>query len=391
MTTHEQATTPLRWAIIGTGNIAGRFADDLRLTDAGELVAVGSRSPARAEAFAARTSAPRFHADHAELLAADDVDAVYIAVPHSAHRDMAVAAIEAGKAVLVEKPFTLNRAQADELARPRRRWSSRTRAPRGRGVGQPTELADDDGTHRRRRAIQQHASPGRASRRQRPSERLGVPVALEQAGAVRAVVVHRPQVTRRVLPPVVAHHRARGVDAPGEVVERGDEVALVGPVLDVRHAPALVERHPCDDARVAAVAPQHLEPLAGEAPDRGRGECVDAGHLAPDQQPQPVAPVQEAGVLDLLVDADAVEPEPLGELYLAAQRARVGGGEVRLRPVALLERQPQEVRPAVQQERAIGRADGAVPDVAAHPVDDATGAVSQRAVPQGHVGVEQVR
>jgi len=116
VTTHEQATAPLRWAIIGTGNIAGRFADDFRLTDAGELVAIGSRSPARAEAFAARTSAPRFHADHAELLAADDVDAVYIAVPHSAHRDMAVAAIEAGKTVLVEKPFTLNRAQADELA-----------------------------------------------------------------------------------------------------------------------------------------------------------------------------------------------------------------------------------------------------------------------------------
>ncbi|OZM84245.1 oxidoreductase [Pseudonocardia sp. MH-G8] len=100
---------------MGTGNIAGRFADDLRLSEAGELVAVGSRSPERAAAFAARTAAPRHHADHAELLARDDVDAVYIAVPHSAHRDVAVAAIEAGKSVLVEKPFTLNRAQADEL------------------------------------------------------------------------------------------------------------------------------------------------------------------------------------------------------------------------------------------------------------------------------------
>ena len=105
----------LRWGILGTGGIAGAFADDLRLSEAGELVAVGSRSAARAEAFAARTSAPRFHASHAELLASDDIDAVYVAVPHTAHHEVARAAVEAGKAVLVEKPFTVNRAQAEEL------------------------------------------------------------------------------------------------------------------------------------------------------------------------------------------------------------------------------------------------------------------------------------
>jgi predicted dehydrogenase len=115
--TAGSAPAPLRWAIVGTGNIAGRFADDLNLTDAGELVAVGSRSQERGAAFAARTQAPRFHADLAELLGSDDVDAVYIAVPHSAHRDVAVAAIEAGKTVLVEKPFTLNRGQAEELVK----------------------------------------------------------------------------------------------------------------------------------------------------------------------------------------------------------------------------------------------------------------------------------
>nr|WP_220182704.1 Gfo/Idh/MocA family oxidoreductase [Sphaerisporangium album] len=117
MTTPSEASTPLRWAIIGTGGIAGMFADDLRLSGHGELVAVGSRSARRAEAFAAKTGAARFHGDHDELLAAGDIDAVYVAVPHSAHRDVAVAAIEAGKAVLVEKPFTVNRAQAEELVK----------------------------------------------------------------------------------------------------------------------------------------------------------------------------------------------------------------------------------------------------------------------------------
>ncbi|MFC4590829.1 Gfo/Idh/MocA family protein [Sphaerisporangium corydalis] len=124
MTTRAQNPPPLRWAIVGTGGIATAFADDLRLSDAGELVAVGSRSAARAEAFAARTSAPRAHSDQAELLAADDVDAVYVAVPHSAHHAVALAAIEAGKAVLVEKPFTINRGQAEELVK----------AARSRGV-----------------------------------------------------------------------------------------------------------------------------------------------------------------------------------------------------------------------------------------------------------------
>ncbi|GAB1819084.1 Gfo/Idh/MocA family protein [Herbidospora sp. RD11066] len=106
---------PLRWAIIGTGGIAAAFASDLRLTDAGELVAVGSRTAARAEAFAAEVGAPRSSGDLAAMLAADDIDAVYVATPHPAHHAGALAAIEAGKAVLVEKPFTINRSEAEEL------------------------------------------------------------------------------------------------------------------------------------------------------------------------------------------------------------------------------------------------------------------------------------
>jgi predicted dehydrogenase len=124
MTTPTPTPEPLRWAIVGTGGIAKAFADDLRLSDAGELVAVGSRTAARAEAFAAQVGAPRSYGDQAEMLAADDIDAVYVATPHTAHRDAALAAIEAGKTVLVEKPFTINRAEAEELVK----------AARARGV-----------------------------------------------------------------------------------------------------------------------------------------------------------------------------------------------------------------------------------------------------------------
>lgn len=105
----------LRWGVLGTGTIAAMFVADLALSESGEVVAVASRSAERARMFAERTAAPRWHGSHAELLARDDIDAVYVAVPHSAHHDVAAAAIEAGKAVLVEKPFTLNRSQAEEL------------------------------------------------------------------------------------------------------------------------------------------------------------------------------------------------------------------------------------------------------------------------------------
>ena len=108
---------PLRWGVVGTGKIAHRFARDLDVSADCALQANASRDPARARAFAEATGSPRFYGSHQELLADPDVDAVYVAVPHSAHHEVAVAAIEAGKAVLVEKPFTINGAQAEDLRR----------------------------------------------------------------------------------------------------------------------------------------------------------------------------------------------------------------------------------------------------------------------------------
>ena len=112
-TRHERA---VRWGIVGTGGIAAAFAADLRVApEAGELVAVASRTPLRADAFAARVGAPRAYGSHEQLAADHDLDVVYVAVPHTAHHAAAKLALEAGKAVLVEKPFTVNRREAEDL------------------------------------------------------------------------------------------------------------------------------------------------------------------------------------------------------------------------------------------------------------------------------------
>ena len=106
---------PLRWGLIGTGGIAAVFARDLELTDSGSVVAVGSRSAESAERFADAHGVPRRHASYEALVADPDVDVVYVATPHPLHRDNTLLALDAGKPVLVEKPFTMNAGEAREL------------------------------------------------------------------------------------------------------------------------------------------------------------------------------------------------------------------------------------------------------------------------------------
>jgi predicted dehydrogenase len=105
----------IRWGIAGTGGIASRFAEDLKLLPDAEIVAVGSRGQASADAFGDRFGIPHRHVGYAALAADPEVDAVYVAVPHTGHRDAALAAIAHRKAVLVEKPFTLNAAEAEQM------------------------------------------------------------------------------------------------------------------------------------------------------------------------------------------------------------------------------------------------------------------------------------
>ncbi|MEE1818400.1 Gfo/Idh/MocA family oxidoreductase [Streptomyces sp. SP18ES09] len=109
------ANGTVRWGILATGGTAERFAADLRTLDGAEVVAVASRAEATAKAFADRCGIPRAYGDWAGLLADGDVDVVYVATPHHAHRAAAGLALEAGKAVLCEKALTLNAAEAAEL------------------------------------------------------------------------------------------------------------------------------------------------------------------------------------------------------------------------------------------------------------------------------------
>ena len=102
----------MRWGILGTGGIARSFADDLRLTDSGVVVAVGSRSHASADRFADEFGIENRHGSYESLVADPEVDVIYVATPHPMHHDNAILALRAGKHVLVEKPFTMNAAQA---------------------------------------------------------------------------------------------------------------------------------------------------------------------------------------------------------------------------------------------------------------------------------------
>ena len=115
----------IRWGIIGAGGIATDFCDDLQLLDDHEVVAVGARSAGTSDAFASRFGIPHTHASYADLVADPLVDVVYVATPHPMHHDAAMLAIEAGKAVLVEKPFTM-----DAAAGTRRSSRPRARAAR---------------------------------------------------------------------------------------------------------------------------------------------------------------------------------------------------------------------------------------------------------------------
>jgi predicted dehydrogenase len=105
----------VRWGVLGTGWIASQFAEDLPLVDGAELAAVGSRSADRAAGFAGRYGFARSHGSWAELAADPEVDAVYVAVPHAQHYDATMACLAGGKAVLCEKPMTLDLPSAAAL------------------------------------------------------------------------------------------------------------------------------------------------------------------------------------------------------------------------------------------------------------------------------------
>ena len=110
----------LRFGIMGAGGIANKFADAVRLVREEDgfdvtVAAVSSKSADRAQAFADRNRIPSAYGDYAEMLARDDIDAVYIATTHNFHADNLRQAIAAGKHILCEKPMVLTEAEAREI------------------------------------------------------------------------------------------------------------------------------------------------------------------------------------------------------------------------------------------------------------------------------------
>ena len=105
----------LRWGILAPGGIADGWTDALHRHTDQRVVATASRTLERAEAFGAKHGVPRAYGNYEQLVADPEVDAVYVAAPHSEHLRLGLLAIGAGKHVMVEKPIGISAAQAREL------------------------------------------------------------------------------------------------------------------------------------------------------------------------------------------------------------------------------------------------------------------------------------
>jgi dihydrodiol dehydrogenase / D-xylose 1-dehydrogenase (NADP) len=112
---HSLARRPINWGILGTGAIAHRFAADFVHSTGGRLLAVGSRSREKARAFGNRFHIPHQHGSYRELIDDIEVQAVYIATPASLHKGDIEQCLHAGKAVLCEKPLTVNARDTEDV------------------------------------------------------------------------------------------------------------------------------------------------------------------------------------------------------------------------------------------------------------------------------------
>ncbi len=105
----------IRWGILGTGTIARKFAAGLKILPDAKLIAVGSRSAESAGTFGIEFEVPRRHVSYEALVNDPEVDVIYVATPHSCHKDNTLLALAAGKAVLCEKPFAINAREAEQV------------------------------------------------------------------------------------------------------------------------------------------------------------------------------------------------------------------------------------------------------------------------------------
>ena len=111
----ELQTRKIRWGIIGLGKIANKFAQDLLTIPDAELYAVASRNQEKANEFAAKYDAIKAYDSYEDLAKDKNIDAVYIATPHSYHKENSIMCLQHKKAVLCEKPFAMNAEEVDEM------------------------------------------------------------------------------------------------------------------------------------------------------------------------------------------------------------------------------------------------------------------------------------
>jgi len=105
----------IHWGIIGTGDIAKKFAAGLMVLSDSELVAVASRARKTADAFGDIFHVAKRHDNYQSLAQDPDVNVVYISTPHSLHKENTLMCLRAGKSVLCEKPFAINAKEATEM------------------------------------------------------------------------------------------------------------------------------------------------------------------------------------------------------------------------------------------------------------------------------------
>lgn len=105
----------IKWAILGCGNIANSYATALAKTEGATLYGAASRSLPKAQEFASKYGFQKAYGSYEECIADSEVDAVYIATPHPMHKDLAIAALNAKKAVLCEKPTCLHKNELEEV------------------------------------------------------------------------------------------------------------------------------------------------------------------------------------------------------------------------------------------------------------------------------------
>ncbi|MBN1499342.1 MAG: Gfo/Idh/MocA family oxidoreductase [Spirochaetes bacterium] len=105
----------IKFGIISTGWIAGIFAEAINEVENAEKTAVASRTAAKAEKFAEKFGFKKSYGSYDDLFTDNEIDAVYIATPHSEHASIAIAALNAGKHVLCEKAVTVNSLEAEKI------------------------------------------------------------------------------------------------------------------------------------------------------------------------------------------------------------------------------------------------------------------------------------